>query len=175
MKKTIAILLLSAMTTAFANEEPAASANETTRVEQSFGYVGLGLGPFPIPLPAFSAGFRSQAGHHGFDVNLQAQTIIEATQLKMNGLYLHFFKPNVASEFYAGGGLGVSTVFGHHHDHAFLISPELVFGKQYRNESDDTRFFQAQMSFPTLPVDSDFHAHRVFWFPLVVLSYGIGF
>jgi hypothetical protein len=149
-------------------------------VRQQFGYGSLGLGPFPIPIPVFGVGYRTQSGHHGGDFSLQASTIVVTTQVKASLLYHYYFKPDYCSQFYLGGGVGPSIMFGSG-DHAVLLSPELVFGKQYRNESDDLRFFQAQVSFPTFALSHDHHHHHrnhhchILKFPLVVLSYGIAF
>ena len=48
-------------------EKEAAIECEAAPVEASFGYISLGLGPFPIPMPLFGIGGRYQKGHHGFD------------------------------------------------------------------------------------------------------------
>ncbi len=164
-----------------AQEEVVSCETMPQEVTQGFGYLSIGLGPFPVPLPAFTGGYRSQAGHHGFDASLQVQTVIAATQLKTNLLYHYYPKPCLRSQSYYGIGVGPSVVFkGHRRSTGFLISPEFVFGKQYRNETDDIRFFQAQVSFPTFGhVDGTFHHSRGFrhltWFPLVIISYGWGF
>lgn len=143
------------------------------QLEQQFGYFSLGVGPLPIPLPVFALGYRTQIGHHGFDGSFQVTTVIEATQLKTNLLYHYYFKPSVVSQFYVGGGVGPSLLIqNYRHDRCkFLISPEFVLGQQYLNKSKDIRFMQAQISFPTVYVPKG----KVFYGPLVVLSYGFGF
>jgi hypothetical protein len=152
--------------------------SEEQNVNQQFGYVSLGVGPLPVPLPAFSVGYRSQKNHHGMDVGLQTTTMLDVTQMKANLLYEYYFKPSKVSQFYMGGGIGPSVVFGSG-DTAAMISPEFVFGKQYRNESRDLRFFQAQISFPTLLMIKQPSWLRsnpdVLTFPLVLLTYGLGF
>jgi hypothetical protein len=160
-------------------------------VNQFTPYVTLGLGPVPIPLPLFGVGARQQWHHHGIDLSLQATTLIEFTPVKASALYNYYFKPNPASQFYLGLGAGAGYVFGGWHGANWFASPELVLGKQYRNESKDTRFFQAQISFPTIGWSDEYdykfnghyhESHRtgkkeadVSWFPLVVFTYGIGF
>jgi hypothetical protein len=150
-------------------------------VVQNVNYVSLGLGPMPILLPVFGIGHRIQNGHHGADLSLQATTVVALTQLKASLLYQYYFKPSLASEFYVGGGVSPGVVFGSG-EHAILLSPEFVFGKQYRNESHDLRFFQAQVSFPTWAFDDTYscYYHRkssvgCLKLPLVVLTYGLGF
>jgi hypothetical protein len=186
MKSTLLFLALSAAalqaqapeptftTTLNTNIEAPAINPSTAPVEQTIGYATLGVGPLPLPLPTFGLGLRTQTNHHGFDLSLQAATLVEITQLKASALYQHYFKPNLASQFYVGGGIGTSVLF--FDDTFFLLSPELVFGKQYQNEAQDTRFFQAQISFPTLNLTRHYHYHDdLLLFPAVVLTYGIGF
>jgi hypothetical protein len=152
-------------------------------VNRSFSYFSIGLGPCPVPLPNFALGYRKQCDHHGFDLSLQAATVVAITQIKINSLYHHFFKPNLDSQFYAGAGLGVSALVSSNHYERVrgLISPEFVVGKEYRNKTNDTRFIQAQISFPSCSTGrigyccSHHHRSDVFWMPLVVLSYGMGF
>jgi hypothetical protein len=137
-------------------------------VRDSFGYMGIGIGPLPFLVPSFSVGYRTQNGHHGADVSAYVSTVVAITQLKTSALYHYYFKPNPCSQFYVGGGLGVSTLF----HRAVYFSPELAFGKQYINDAGDTRFFQAQISWPTFNTS---RPHRPFYMPLVVFSYGIRF
>lgn len=141
---------------------------------QQFGYMSVGVGPLPVLLPAFAGGYRTQSGHHGADLSLQVSTVVAFTQVKANLLYHYYFKPNTTSEFYVGAGVGPSYLFGRTKEH-LLISPEVVFGKQYQTDTKDPRFFQIQLSFPTFA----FRAHdpqcHIFYFPLVIFSYGIGF
>lgn len=148
------------------------SAETTTDIEpirNDYGYAGFGLGPFPLIVPVFSAGYRTQHGHHGADVFGSVSTLVFVTQLKAAAQYLYYFQPDLSSQFYAGGGLGVSTLFKKN----AYVSPELVFGKQYTTDKGETRFLQAQISFPTFRCAP--HTHRPFYMPLVVISYGIGF
>jgi hypothetical protein len=153
---------------------------QSESVKQSIRYLSAGVGPFPLLLPVFAGGYREQWNHHGVDANFEVATVVKATALKANLLYHYYFKPSLTSEFYVGGGVGGGYLFGF--DRGF-ISPEMVFGKQYRNQSNDLRFFQLQISIPTLLVHSAntySHHHHIFdrhafWFPVTVLSYGIGF
>ena len=179
MKKTLMIICTTAMTFAFANEpvvEQTAPVVEqkATDVTQGYGFFSLGLGPMPIPLPAFGIGYRAQQGHFGSELSLQATTLVYAAQLKGNFLLHYYPKPNFASQFYVGTGISPSAVFGNGKS-AFAISPELVLGQQYRNASSDPRFIQAQISFPTLAIAGHKHRAYLLGMPLVVLSYGIGF
>ena len=174
-KKIIALTLL--VGSLFASETP--TPEVPPKVESSMGYFEIGLGPFPLPLPAFGLGYRMQNGHHGLDLPLQVSTIVSITQIKGSILYEYYFKPNLKSEFYVGGGLGTSGLFTHKfHKAQLLLSPEFVVGKQYINEAGDTRFMQAQISWPTFAVYTSSHHKKVshpFWMPLVVFSYGMGF
>jgi hypothetical protein len=145
------------------------------KVEQDYAYFSLGLGPMPLPLPTFAGGYRFQKGHHGADISLQVSTVVAFTEVKGSLLYLHYFKPSLVSECYVGGGIGTGGVFGCG-EYVGIFSPEFVFGKQYRNESCDLRFFQAQISYPTIGINDSFrHKTHITRFPLVVISYGWGF
>ena len=150
---------------------------EVAPVKASYGYVSLGLGPFPIPMPLLGVGGRWQNGHNGFDASIQFISFGRGLTLaKENIDYLYYFKPNLASQFYVGGGLGFTEVWSHRHMQAFL-SPQLVFGKQYTNEAGGVRYFQAQID----PVFLDLnhlhkkHHNRFGTFPAVVISYGVCF
>jgi len=173
IRHKLACIFLIALSPAVA-QEPAVQMEANHQIKQQFGYVSAGVGPLPVPLPVFAAGYRYQIGHHGADLSFQVSTIAVITQIKANCLYHHYFKPNLASEFYVGGGVGPSWIVGSGKA-LFLISPEFVFGKQYRNETGDLRFFQLQASFPTFSFGNNNSHHQTFKFPLIVISYGIGF
>jgi hypothetical protein len=176
--KVITTLLLVFSGYAFAYDE-AVHKNDDF-ICNSFGYLDIGVGPLPLPLPSFGVGYRSQLQHHGYDLSLQVSTVVFVTQVKSNFLYHYYFKPNLNSQFYAGGGLGMSGLFGHKiHNCIVCFSPELVVGKEYKNESGDRRFAQVQISWPTYSFkhffDRNFSDCQVLYMPLVVFSYGIGF
>jgi hypothetical protein len=186
MKNIKAILLIvlfsfALNTTMFADsgvEERETLKDSATDIQNSFGYFDIGLGPAPIPLPIFGIGYRSQINHHGVGFSLNTSTIVAVTQVKGNVLYHYYFKPNLKSQFYAGGGLGVGSLFGRKERTVFSLSPEFVFGKEYQTETNDRRFFQLQISWPTFGIDPRHNRefrHSTFYFPLVVFSYGIGF
>ncbi len=145
---------------------------EEEHIQKDYGYVGMGVGPLPFPLPVFLAGYRGQKDHHGVDIFTTVSTIVKLTQLKMGTQYLHYFHPNLKEQLYAGGGVSLSALI--HHKTDFYASPEFVFGKQYVNEQNATHFLQAQISFSTLRISRN-HNHRLFYMPLVIVSYGIGF
>ena len=178
MKKTLMILCTAAMSMAFGNEtieqtKPAAVEQKATDVAQGNAFFSLGVGPLPIPLPAFGLGYRAQQGHFGSEISGQVTTVVYATQLKGNLLVHYYPKPSLASQFYVGTGVGPSVIFDG--GSTFTISPELVLGQQYRNASSDLRFIQAQISFPTIAITGHKHRAHLFEMPLVVVSYGIGF
>ena len=159
---------------AFADEKPEV---EVAPVVASYGYVNLGLGPFPLPLPLFGIGGRYQNGHHGFDGSLQFISFGRSLTLsKENFDYLYYFKPNLKSQFYVGGGLAVTEVWSRGRMQA-LLSPQVILGKQYTNESGGVRYFQAQIDPVFLDLNKVYKKGRtrVGTFPVVVLSYGICF
>lgn len=146
-------------------------------VKQEFGYFSAGLGGFPTMIPVFSGGYRIQSGHHGVDLSVSVSTVVSVTGLSANLLYHHYFKPSLTSQFYVGGGVSPGVLFGASHLGHVGISPQFVFGKQYRNESNDLRFFQMQVDFPGVFFGANDHWDRVnvSTFPVMTLSYGIGF
>ncbi|MBS0614966.1 MAG: hypothetical protein JSR58_00250 [Verrucomicrobia bacterium] len=143
----------------------------TAPVTSSKGYLDIGLGPCPVPLPNFGIGYRGQQNHNGFDFSLNAATVVHATQIKGAALYQYFFKPNLKSQFYVGGGPALSYAFTSK-GHVWLLAPEVVFGKQYQNEAGDTRFMQVSVEWPTFALERH---HTIVKFPLVYFTYGIMF
>lgn len=163
-------------------------------VENSFGYLSVGVGPLPELIPSFGIGYRAQKEHHGFDLSGSiAKTWIQTTT-RASVLYNYFFQPNLESEFYAGLGVGIKGVHEKtesiNNSHV-AVYPELVFGKQYKNETNCQRFFQMQIGFPVFALDkivkktwthrkSSYSfsyptSYKTSYIPEVIFSYGIGF
>jgi hypothetical protein len=150
---------------------------EAAPVVASYGYVSLGLGPFPLPMPLFGIGGRYQNGHHGFDGSIQFISFGRSfTITKENLDYLYYFKPNLASQVYVGGGIGITEVWSRGHMQA-LLSPQVIVGKQYTTKEGSVRYFQAQIDPVFLDLNKVYKKGRssVGTFPAVVLSYGICF
>jgi hypothetical protein len=159
-------------------QAPIVVKEEAEPVKASYGYVSLGVGPLPLPASLFGVGGRYQHEHNGVDGSLQFFTLGSAfTIAKENIDYLYYFKPDLASQFYMGVGVGFTEFWSKHNKMAAYLSPQLILGQQYTNSSSDVRYFQAQID----PVFLDLtHLHkrnhsRVGTFPAVVLSYGICF
>ena len=172
MKKALLFLvfLSLALGSLYANEAAKPIPQEEVRV--AFPYVSLGLGPAPIPLPVFGAGYRLQRGHHGFDASIDAATIYQITGLKGSVLYNYYFKPNPKSQFYFGVGPAIGALFEkHRHRVKTGCALEGSFGKQYQNETGDTRFFEADIDFPIVTG----RRPNVVLYPVVILKYGVGF
>ncbi len=148
--------------------------DSTKQVDSELGYFSVGLGPFPFPLPAFGLGFRKQVNNFGLDVSAQVSTLVFVTQVKTSLLYQYFPKPNLDSEFYIGVGPALSGLFGAYGCKSeFLISPELALGRQYKTKTDNTRFIEMRVNFPSY-VPASRH-NKVMWMPLVMFNYGMGF
>lgn len=150
---------------------------EDAPVKASYGYVSLGLGPFPIPFPLIGVGGRYQNGHHGFDGSVQFISFgRDFTIAKENLNYLYYVKPNLASQFYFGGGIGITEVWSWRHMQA-LLSPQVIVGKQYTTKDGGVRYFQAQIDPVFLNLNKVYKKGRfsVGAYPAVVLSYGICF
>lgn len=140
-----------------------------SEVRNSFGHVDLGLGPAPVPLPIFGIGHRNQWGKNGFDVTLNATTVVAATAVKFTPSYIRYFTPNLQAQFYMGVGVGVTGIFGS--GGQAVLSPEVLFGKEHQSDTGGRRFFQGQIGFPTYSPT----AHKVTCFPIVTFTYGICF
>ena len=153
-----------------------AVASLPTPVEQKMGYVSIGTGPLPILLPVFSGGYRFQSGMYGADFPLQVVTIGQATHIKTSALFHFYSKPNLNSQLYVGGGLGLGSYFGkfgyHKWKSGFTFSPEIVIGQQYLAKGGSPRFLQAQISVPTSNGKSRIETIPM---PLMIVSYGFGF
>lgn len=167
--KLIAIFLL--LTSALAAHEFLSPPATSTNVEEHFPYLSLGVGPMPLPLPNFSAGYRYQSNYFGFDGSLQSTPLFfdDMNYLKASFLGHYYPKPNPHSQLYVGAGISHGILL--HTYHSLTISPEIVIGQEYINSSDNRRFLQAQISYPTLCVYRD----KTINFPLVLISYGFGF
>jgi hypothetical protein len=175
MKKLIALGLtfgLTATALAFADATP----TETQPVTYAAPYISLGIGPLPIPMPLFGVGGRFQSGHHGADLSFQGITwgSSNSTILKENIDYLYYFKPNLSSQFYMGAGVSF-TEFDPFRKCQTFLSPQLLVGKQYTNESGDVRFFQAQIEPVYAHLNKTHSKHWLSTFPSVILTYGICF
>lgn len=163
---------LLATSLALADGAPTEETIATETVKSQHGYVSMGAGPLPFPIPLFGIGGRFQHGHHGADLSIQGVTFGSGFSiLKENVDYLYYFKPKLASQFYMGAGVSATEFFSHGKV-STTLSPQFLFGKQYTNENQDVRFFQAQIE----PVFFSLKGHhRMTTFPSVILSYGICF
>jgi len=150
---------------------------EAAPVKASYGYVNLGIGPLPLPMPIFGVGGRFQNGHHGFDGSLQFGTLGRYfTFAKENFNYLYYFNPNLASQFYVGGGIAFTEFWERSHMDV-LLSPQAVVGKQYTNKEGGVRYFQVQIDPVFLDLKRTYKkGHmRGAVSPAVVFSYGLCF
>lgn len=174
MKSNFFVLFISIFGIVFA-DAPDCSTEPVTPVRQNTTYLSLGFGPIFL-VPVLGINQRIQSGHHGADFSFQFSTIIEGSYLKTNLLYHYYFKPNLRSQSYLGVGMGPGCLFTDNKTY-YTLSPGLVFGKQYQNETSNSRFIQAQLSIPTfyLKQSKSFKHIKMFEYPLLVLTYGLGF
>lgn len=143
-----------------------------TEVHDSYFYGSFNLGPAPLPLPGFGLGYRVQNNHFGLDTHTQLSSAIVASLLKVESQALFYFNPKLKSQFYMGLGGSYSKIF-HEYDKFSLTSPEITFGKSYLNENNSRRHFELQISWPVF-IHGD-EKTKFTYFPLCVISYGIGF
>lgn len=165
--------------------------NECCCIENSFGYLNVGVGPLPELVPSFGIGYRAQKEHHGFDVSgTIAKTWVD-TVARASVLYQYFFKPDLQSQCYAGLGVGIKGVHSDVVKSHVAVYPEIVFGKQYKNDTNCQRFFQMQIGFPVFALEkvvkktwnhrkssySIYYptSYKTSYIPEVIFSYGIGF
>lgn len=126
-------------------------------LENSFGYLSLGVGSLPELVPSFGIGYRAQKDHHGFDLFGSIAKTWDQTTTRARVAYNYFLKPDLVSEFYVGLGLGFKALqaktesFFKDSYKAFYTA--LIFGKQYRNEADCQRGVEVEIGFPTFALD----------------------
>ena len=139
MKKAfvLAIGLTGLCVSLFAAEEPSVVSNQ-------YGYMNLGLGPAPFPIPQFGAGYRLQKGNNGFDANLLVSTVVKVTALQLGLDYLYYMNPDRQKEFYIGVGPAIVGLL--HSDSyyypGYAIAPEFIFGKQYVSDTGQIVIFR---------------------------------
>ena len=179
MKTKILTLFIAVALTATTFAQQSEPSSLPTPVEQKMGYVSIGTGPLPILLPVFSGGYRFQSGMYGADFPLQVVTIGQATHIKTSALFHFYSKPNLNSQLYVGGGLGLGSYFGkfgyHKWKSGFTFSPEIVIGQQYLAKGGSPRFLQAQISVPMVATSNGKSRIETIPMPLMIVSYGFGF
>lgn len=180
MKKFIAICFgfLGFAKTLFASD----SLEEAKEILNQYGYVNLGLGPLPFPVPTLGGGYRRQRNQHGLDLNASAVIVApERVGVKWAGRYLHYFSPNLDRQFYLGAGPSISSIFvyGGARWSGLGVSPEFLFGREYRTYKGKTRFWEVVVDFPTYASNDNVYkwgndGHFIY-FPYVYAQYGWGF
>lgn len=169
MKKFLAAFILSAMSI-----QAICTENETTSTEPpifcSFSYGTIGAGPIPLPAPNLGIGRRLVfKKNRAIDINLNGSSAIILNTLQGSINMLWYFKQEYSSQYYfgLGGGLGFCLGFSAN----FYPTPVLTFGKEFFNSKNYKRFFQGELAFPLLTLDSG----KTQPFPFLVLKYGIAF
>ncbi|MGL5264146.1 MAG: hypothetical protein ACRDAI_06200 [Candidatus Rhabdochlamydia sp.] len=141
--------------------------NDYCCVENSFGYLNIGIrGPLSQLAPSFGIGYRAQKDHHGFDVSGSIDYFHDRTTARLNVLYNYFFKPNLESQFFAGLGLEAKAVYVHGDSCAFPC-PIFAIGQEFKTKAGSQRIVQLKVICPDEYVPLPL--------PEVILSYGFGF
>lgn len=168
--------------------------NDCCCVENSFGYLNIGVGPLPELVPSFGIGYRAQRDHHGFDVfGSIAKTWIETTT-RVNVSYNYFFKPNSETQLFAGLGVGMKGVHAKKESASkchVAMYPVLSIGQEFKTKTNCQRIVQVQIGWPVLAfgeMAKKTWTHRkssysvpyptigkISYVPEVIFSYGIGF
>lgn len=156
------------------NERPAP-------IKKSFFHVGFSSGPYPLPIPSVSFGYRKQSGHIGSDYTLRFSTVYYLSQAKLSSYALFYLDPDVKSQLYVGVGLGGSFLLLKKSEKVepfFAASPEFLLGKEYVGETGSKRFIQVEVSIPTYNFGKTKHFLRKWdelYIPLIVVTYGLCF
>lgn len=149
-------------------------------VEKRLIHLSIGSGPYPLPLPVLSAGYRAQSGHSGFDLTLSMTSVYYLSQIKITPSYLFYINPSIESELYIGLGVqgGSIAVKKSKTVDFFTASPIYLFGKEYLGKTGEKRFIQLEVGLPTY----NFSKKKGFWsewnilyIPLICVTYGICF
>ena len=163
---------------------------KTENIKRAYNYIGTGSTGYlkDSTLHLFSnqkiyifLGRRMQYNHHGRDCHLSILSSSYETQIKFSGQYQYFFNPFANIQYYSGLGASFtiqpySYYNGYHAN--INLSPEVVLGVQYQNQSKQikflkTQFLEAQLSFP---IFWPYHSYTyVDLIPEIELKYGWGF
>lgn len=157
-------------------------AEDHEQVWKKYHYFELGAGPLPIAIPQIGWGYRSQKGHHGFDVETRAFTMIFSTPISLGLHYLVYPKPSMEKEFYFGGGpifMGIIADTGGMFSRCKMrffpsIAPEFLFGKEFRTKSGKLRHLQFQCLWPLYSPNNLLYEDLLL-VPMCSLNYSWGF
>lgn len=147
--------------------------NNTCSVQQKFGYVDFGIGPFPILFPSVKLGYRTQNNHHGVDIAIQGTSFYPAfSYVKGSLAYQYYFCPNLCSQVYVGLGLAGGKIYYDSSpcESICFLSPEVSFGKQ----SGDS-FIQLTINSPiyhAIRIEPILKNYRSMYTPCITLSFG---
>lgn len=134
------------------------------------------VGSFLLPVPIIGFGWRAQSGHVGLDLSFNTMFLIMPVAFQEKAMFLHFPKPNLASQWYWGLGAAatqsaswmrdIRTAYGN-----LLFGPSFTFGKSYLTGEEKKRFFQANVDV----FFSNRDKFRTVPYPAITLNYGFGF
>jgi len=135
--------------------------------EDSYRYVGFGIGPLFLPFPNVNFGLRKQSGNHGFDCGLGIASVGVITHVKGYANYLFYPNPSPDAQTYFGIGAAGGPWF--YEGTMFTAAGNFVIGRSFQK---NRQFLQADISYPAYL--SSYNG--VGWtFPFVTFSYGFGF
>lgn len=141
--------------------------------ETAYPYFTLGTGPVVL-IPSLGVGYRSRVRHHGFDISLNASSVIVAHAIQ--GQLLYHFYPDYKREdpWYIGAGVAAGYFFENGGHAGGAISPDIAIGKEFLSSKKTKQFIEAHIQAPTW---YNFHRskHQRLDFPLVYVKYGIAF
>lgn len=154
------------------------SNNETQIIEPScevndnYRYFTLGVGPI-ILIPNIGIGFRERFSQFGWDAAASFSTIGYAHQLEAHFVGHYYLSPYRQNSAYMGLGLMGSGIFTNQKDGGFTLSPDFVFGKEFKIKDESRQFIEMHVAIPSLWIES-MHTHA-FYYPLMYIKYGLSF
>lgn len=148
---------------------------KSSSIEDSYRYVGVGIGPLILPFPNANIGTRVQKNHFGFDAGLGLASIGVVTHLKGFANLLLFPNPSKEGQFYLGAGaVGgpwfYDDDFGIAYDKVLMTgAANLVLGHDFVTNEGKKSFFQVDIAYPSYIEEINYKM------PFVTFSYGWGF
>ena len=138
----------------------------------AYRYISLGVGPI-IFIPNFGIGYRERHSQLGWDSALSFSTIGYAHQLSAHLVGHYYFNPFQQNSPYLGLGLIGSGVFTNQSAEGSTLSPDFVFGKEFKRTSESRHFIEMHVAIPTMWMGKN-HLGPMY-FPLMYVKYGISF
>lgn len=137
----------------------------------SYRYVSIGVGPI-LFIPNFGIGYRERYASLGYDTGFSFSTVGYAHQLSAHFVG-HYYLHEQQNSAYLGLGLMGSGIVPNRGRSGLTLSPDFIFGKEFKKNSESRHFIEMHVAVPTLWVNSK--GPRGMYFPLMYIKYGTSF